>query len=110
MIDLSAPASSANPAPTTAPRLFARYGSNARAGVGDAGWGRTLFAFVVSFIYFFPVFWIILTAFKTYEDALAVPAKFLFSPTLANFSQVFHRAYSAGGQAQDTAFTPYFFH
>ena len=29
---------------------------------------------------FFPVLWIILTAFKTYEDALAVPAKFIFTP------------------------------
>ena len=53
--------------------------------------------------------WIILTAFKTYEDALAVPAKFIFTPTLANFSQVFSRAYSAGGQAQNTGFTLYFF-
>ena len=73
--------------------------------IGEAGWGWTLGAGIVSFIYFFPVLWIILTAFKTYEDALAVPAKFFFSPTLANFSQVFSRAYSAGGQAQNTGFT-----
>ena len=66
-------------------------------------------AAVVSFIYFFPVLWIILTAFKTYEDALAVPAKFIFTPTLMNFAQVFSRAYSAGGQAQNTGFTLYFF-
>src|SRR5260370_16795126 len=109
MIDISAPASANPSVRAAAPRLFGRFGSNARAGVGHAGWGRTLFAFIVSFVYFFPVLWIILTAFKTYEDALAVPAKFLFSPTLANFSQVFIRAYSAGVQAQNTGFTLYFF-
>ena len=48
-------------------------------GVRDAGWGRTLFAGIVAFIYFFPVLWIIVTAFKTYNDAMAVPAKFLFA-------------------------------
>ena len=84
-------------------------GFRAASGVGEAGWGRTLLAAVVSFIYFFPVLWIILTAFKTYDDVLAVPAKFIFTPTLENFVQVFSRAYSVGGQAQDTGFTLYFF-
>lgn len=77
-------------------------------GVGDAGWGRTLFAAIISIIYFFPVFWIILTSFKTYEDALAVPAKF-FTPTLDNFAQVFSRAYSVGGPVVNTGFALYFF-
>lgn len=79
------------------------------SGVGEAGWGRTIFAAAVSFIYFFPVLWIILTAFKSYSDALAVPPKFLFTPTLENFVQVFSRAYSAGAAAQDTGFNLYFF-
>ena len=79
------------------------------SGVGEAGWGRTLFAAAISFIYFFPVLWIILTAFKSYSDALAVPPKFLFTPTLENFIQVFSRAYSAGAAAQDTGFNLYFF-
>ena len=57
---------------------------------------------IVSLIYFFPVLWIILTAFKSYNDALAVPPKFLFTPTLENFVQVFSRAYSAGAAAQST--------
>ena len=78
-------------------------------GIGDAGWGRTLIAAIVSVIYFFPVFWIILTSFKTYEDALAVPAKFFFTPTLDNFVHVFSRAYSAGGPVQNTGFALYFF-
>jgi multiple sugar transport system permease protein len=77
--------------------------------VTEAGWGRTIVAAVVSFVYFFPVLWIILTAFKTHNDALAVPPSFLFSPTLENFVSVFSRAYSAGAQAQDTGFSLYFF-
>src|SRR5713101_9882675 len=78
-------------------------------GVRDAGWGHTLFAGIVAFIYFFPVLWIIVTAFKTYNDALAVPAKFLFTPTLENFAGVFSRAYSVGAQAVNTGFTLFFF-
>ena len=89
--------------------LLERLGLRSASGVGQAGWGRTLLAAVVSVVYFFPVLWIILTAFKTYEDALAVPAKFIFTPTLENFTHVFSRAYSAGGQAQNTGFTLYFF-
>lgn len=79
------------------------------SGVGEAGWGRTLFAAIISFIYFFPVLWIILTAFKSYSDALAVPPKFFFTPTLENFGQVFNRAYSVGAAAVDTGFNLYFF-
>jgi len=78
-------------------------------GVGEAGWGRTLAATIISLIYFFPVLWIILTAFKSYGDALAVPPKFIFTPTLDNFVSVFSRAYSAGGSAVDTNFDLFFF-
>jgi multiple sugar transport system permease protein len=104
---VNAPVSSARPARTPLTRRL-RFGSSA-SGVGHAGWGRTIGAAIVSLIYFFPVFWIILTAFKTYEDALAVPAKFFFTPTLENFAQVFSRAYSAGGPTVNTGFTLYFF-
>ncbi|MEM9224717.1 MAG: carbohydrate ABC transporter permease, partial [Pseudomonadota bacterium] len=98
-------------------RLFAR-----REAVDEAGWGRTLFAAVVSFIYFFPVLMIILTAFKEYNDALAVPVKlfptslgglineaYVFAPTFDNFVSVFFRSYSAGSEAQQTGFALYFF-
>ena len=95
--------------PSAATPWLERRGLRAAHGVGEAGWGHTLLAGAVSVIYFFPVLWIMLTAFKTYEDALAVPAKFIFTPTLENFAQVFSRAYSAGGQAQNTGFTRYFF-
>src|ERR1700730_8790665 len=106
MSDIATPTTTTQ---VTAVPLLERLGFRAATGVGEGGWGRTLLAAVVSVIYFFPVLWIILTAFKTYDDVLAVPAKFIFTPTLDNFMQVFSRAYSVGGQAQDTGFTLYFF-
>ena len=80
-----------------------------RRPIGHAGWGWTLGALVVSVIYFFPVLWIILTAFKTYNDTLAVPPKWLFTPTLENFVQVFFRSYTAGAEATGTGFARFFF-
>src|SRR5690554_4824975 len=80
-----------------------------RRGIGEAGWGWTLFAGAISFVYFFPVLWIVLTAFKTHNDALAIPPKWLFTPTLENFVQVFSRAYSADAAAVDTGFYLFFF-
>ena len=91
------------------PALLERLGFHRPSGVDQAGWGHTLFAAIVSLIYFFPVLWIILTAFKTHNDAMAVPAKFSFTPTLENFVGVFSRTYSVGGAAQDTGFSLYFF-
>jgi len=99
-------AASAGPAATEPPLpLLERLGFRGASGVGEAGWLRTLLAAIVSLLYFFPVLWIILTAFKTYDDVLAVRAKFIFTPTLDNFRQVFSRAYSVQGQVQDTGFT-----
>ena len=77
--------------------------------VSHAGWGRTTLAGIVSLIYFFPVLWIILTAFKTHNDALAVPPKWFFTPTLENFIGVFSRTYSKGQEAVDTGFDLFFF-
>jgi multiple sugar transport system permease protein len=91
------------------PALAVRRNARVSRGVGHAGWGRTIAAGIISLIYFFPVLWIILTAFKSYSDALAVPPKWLFTPTLENFVQVFNRAYSADGVAVDTKFDLFFF-
>lgn len=49
------------------------------------GWGLAL-------IMFFPIFWMILTAFKTEPQAVASPPVFFFEPTLRNFQQVLDRA------------------
>ncbi len=80
-----------------------------RREIGKAGLGRSAITAVLSFIYFFPVLWIILTAFKSHTDALAIPPKFLFTPTLDNFVAVFSRAYQSGGEAVDTKFDLFFF-
>ncbi len=77
--------------------------------VGKAGWGYTALTTVVGFIYFFPVFWIILTAFKTRTDALAVPPKLFFTPTLDNFYSVFFRTSITTGNSQATDMGLYFF-
>lgn len=77
--------------------------------IGTAGWGWTAFSGVVSLVYFFPVLWIILTAFKKRTDALAIPPKLFFTPTLDNFVGVFYRASISGGASQETNFGLYFF-
>jgi len=77
-------------------------------GIGKAGPGWTIFAGIVSLIYFFPVLWIILTAFKTRTDTLSVPPKFLFTPTFDNFVSVFYRAAGTGQDAASTGFELYF--
>jgi multiple sugar transport system permease protein len=92
------------------------------AGVGEAGWGRTLGVAVVSFIYFLPVLMIIFTAIKPSSQALLVPPtlsptslfglipeQFVFTPTLENFGQVFSRVMTAGGQPEPTGFDRFFF-
>lgn len=87
---------------------MAKTGSRPRE-IGKAGWGWTAFTAVVSLVYFFPVLWIILTAFKTRSDALAVPPKFFFTPTFQNFQNVFFRESISADAAQATEFPLYFF-
>jgi sorbitol/mannitol transport system permease protein len=41
---------------------------------------------------FFPIFWMVLSAFKREIDAIAVPPLLVFQPTLENFSAVQGRA------------------
>ena len=77
--------------------------------IGKAGWGYTAITTVVGLVYFFPVLWIILTAFKTRTDALAVPPKLFFTPTLENFTSVFYRASITTGTSQATDMGLYFF-
>ncbi len=77
--------------------------------IGKAGWGYTAITSIVGFIYFFPVFWIILTAFKTRTDALATPPKLFFTPTFENFQSVFFRASITTGTSQATDMGLYFF-
>jgi multiple sugar transport system permease protein len=68
----------------------------------SAGLGRTLVAAVIGLVYFFPVIWMILAAFKTRADALATPPKLIFTPTLEHFWASFHRLTADGARVIDT--------
>ena len=48
--------------------------------IGQAGWLWTGLASIVAFIYFFPVLFIILTAFRSRSDTLATPPKWPVIP------------------------------
>ena len=43
-------------------------------------------AFGVGVVYFFPVIWMLLAAFKTREDQMATPPKLIFTPELSRIS------------------------
>jgi sorbitol/mannitol transport system permease protein len=53
---------------------------------------RTLAAWLVALILFFPLAWLFLTAFKTELQAIEIPALFVFTPTLENFHEVQSRS------------------
>ncbi|WP_439155532.1 carbohydrate ABC transporter permease [Yoonia sp.] len=45
-------------------------------------------AWIVACLFFFPIFWMVLTSFKTELQAIAVPPKLFFEPTLENFTLI----------------------
>lgn len=47
--------------------------------------GRPIIAWVVALIFFFPIFWLVLTSFKTDADAVKPEFLFFFAPTLENY-------------------------
>ena len=53
---------------------------------------RTLAAWAITLLLFFPLGWLILTAFKTELQAIAVPPLLFFTPTLENFAVVQERS------------------
>ena len=53
---------------------------------------RTVLAWGVTLVLFFPLGWLILTAFKTELQAISVPPLLLFTPTLENFALVQERS------------------
>ena len=53
---------------------------------------RTLAAWGVALLLFFPLGWLLLTAFKTELQAIAVPPELFFTPTLENFHEVQERS------------------
>ena len=53
---------------------------------------RTIAAWSVTLLLFFPLGWLCLTAFKTELQAIHVPPLFIFPPTLENFTEVQERS------------------
>ena len=53
---------------------------------------RTLLAWGITLLLFFPLGWLVLTAFKTELQAISVPPLLLFTPTLENFLEVQERS------------------
>lgn len=53
---------------------------------------RTIAAWSVTLLLFFPLGWLMLTAFKTELQAISVPPLLIFTPTLENFSIVQERS------------------
>lgn len=53
---------------------------------------RTIGSWIVALLVFFPLFFLMVTAFKTELQAIAVPSLWIFEPTLGNFSEVQERS------------------
>ena len=53
---------------------------------------RTIVAWVVALLIFFPLFFMAVTAFKTELQAISVPSIWFFTPTLENFAEVQERS------------------
>ena len=49
---------------------------------------RTFFAWAITLVVVFPLIWLVLTAFKTELQAIAVPPQLFFTPTLESFAEV----------------------
>jgi sorbitol/mannitol transport system permease protein len=49
-------------------------------------------AWAVAIVVFFPIFWMVLTSFKTEIDAFATPPQFIFTPTLENYLHIQERS------------------
>ncbi|MDA7981251.1 MAG: carbohydrate ABC transporter permease [Alphaproteobacteria bacterium] len=48
-------------------------------------------AWIVAALFFFPIFWMVLTSFKTELEAIAVPPTLFFEPTLENYTLIEER-------------------
>ena len=53
---------------------------------------RSVAAWAITLLIFFPLFWLFLTSFKTELQAISVPPLLTFTPTLENFTEVQERS------------------
>ncbi|RDI96410.1 carbohydrate ABC transporter permease [Meiothermus sp. QL-1] len=55
-------------------------------------WELTLLAYLAAGIMFFPIFWLFLTGFKSEAEAMAIPPRLFFSPTLESLYEAVTRS------------------
>ena len=55
-------------------------------------WDLTAIGLLVAFIMFFPILWMIITGFKSEQDAISIPPKFFFNFTLESFNEAILRS------------------
>ena len=63
----------------------------AKAGQGRSKVGWSALAWLVAFVFFFPVLWMMLEALKTESQAASIPPTIFFVPTLTEFQDVLSR-------------------
>jgi len=49
---------------------------------------RTVAAWVITLLIVFPLIWLVLTSFKTEQQAIAIPPQLFFTPTMESFAEV----------------------
>jgi len=49
---------------------------------------RTVAAWAVTLLIVFPLIWLVITAFKTEQQAIAIPPQLFFTPTMESFAEV----------------------
>ncbi|MCL6527745.1 MAG: carbohydrate ABC transporter permease [Thermaceae bacterium] len=59
-------------------------------------WELTVLAYVVALIMFFPIFWMFITGFKSEADAVQLPPKLFFTPTLESLHEALSRSNYGG--------------
>jgi sorbitol/mannitol transport system permease protein len=52
---------------------------------------RAILAWIVALIVFFPIFWMVLTSFKSELGAFSMPPEIFFTPTLENYREIMER-------------------
>lgn len=72
-----------------------------------AGWGRGLLSVALGLLYAAPLLWMTSFAFKTRNDALAVPPRLIFAPTLEHFTALFAGVTPDGRQVYPEGFLPF---
>ena len=48
-------------------------------------------AWVLALVFFFPIFWMVLTSFKTEQQAISIPPLLFFEPTFSNYAEINQR-------------------